>query len=443
MAKQSRETKPLTILAGANNSGKSSIMQPILMMKQTMEDVTDPVSDLLIEGTHVKYNTPDEFLTKINGRQKTGFSVTIGLDTKLSIENKFKNSRKKTIDLIETLYNGDNEEKIIIRSKMTAEELMSEHPEYMVFSKSFNVGFDEITKEKKLEDSYTNVSLNTLGIGLCVRRKRCLLSLAVDKLKPSNEVMIEPIYLPVGQKHQLLFEKYILDIIHVPAERGSPERSYKSTAVGRRFRGPIIDYVASILYDWKFKDAKELKTLEKWLKLLELTSRVDADRSSDNRIKIMVHRLPQDGISSRNDMVNITDVGFGTSQIIPVLIALLIAKKDQMVYIEQPEVHLHPKAQRMLAYCLAESAQRGVKVVVETHSEMLLLSIQTIVANKGLAPNKVALYWFKRGKNGTTNVMPGIMDKIGAYGDWPVDFADVTYDANREYLNATGFHIGK
>ncbi len=137
-------------------------------------------------------NTPDEFLTKINGRQKTGFSVTIGLDTKLSIENKFKNSRKKTIDLIETLYNGDNEEKIIIRSKMTAEELMSEHPEYMVFSKSFNVGFDEITKEKKLEDSYTNVSLNTLGIGLCVRRKRCLLSLAVDKLKPSNEVMIEP-----------------------------------------------------------------------------------------------------------------------------------------------------------------------------------------------------------------------------------------------------------
>ncbi len=49
------EIKPLTILAGANNSGKSSIMQPILMMKQTMEDVTDPVSDLSIEGTHVKY----------------------------------------------------------------------------------------------------------------------------------------------------------------------------------------------------------------------------------------------------------------------------------------------------------------------------------------------------------------------------------------------------
>lgn len=72
---------------------------------------------------------------------------------------------------------------------MTAEEIMSAHPDYKIFSRSFNEGFDKITKEKELKDSSTNVSLNKLGIGLCVRRKRCLLSLAVDKVKPSNEVI--------------------------------------------------------------------------------------------------------------------------------------------------------------------------------------------------------------------------------------------------------------
>lgn len=94
------DIKPLTILAGANNSGKSSIMQPLLMMKQTMEDVTDPVSDLSIEGTHVKFNTPDEFLSKINGRQKTGFSVRIGLNTKLSIIINLKLPEKNPLILL-------------------------------------------------------------------------------------------------------------------------------------------------------------------------------------------------------------------------------------------------------------------------------------------------------------------------------------------------------
>ena len=65
----------------------------------------------------------------------------------------------------------------------------------------------------------------------------------------------------------------------------------------------------------------------------------------DARVKILVNRLCSRSKKCEEDMLNITDVGFGISQVLLVLVALLVAKKNQLVYIEEPEIHLHPKAQ--------------------------------------------------------------------------------------------------
>jgi predicted ATPase len=437
------DIKPLTILAGANNSGKSSIMQPLLMMKQTIEESIEPVSDLDIDGDYVNYNVPEEFLSKANSHQVSQFSIKLELDENLVVENVFKNTKMHIIKLYETVYKTNNDKGITIRHDLNVDELIKNNPIYNVFLKSVYDGFNQMKKEKNSPIPPQNMSFQDLGIGLLVRRKRCLLGMAIDNLDTDNGMLPEPVFLPVGQEHQQLFEKYLLDIIHVPANRGYPKRSYKTTVVGHRFKGPINEYVASIIYDWKKKNATELITLEKWLRMLELTSSVYVDRSSDNRVVLSINRLPECNNSEDKDLVNITDVGFGISQVLPVLVSLLVAKKGQMIYIEQPEVHLHPRAQYHLANCFAETANRGVHIIIETHSPMLLINIQTLVAKKSLMPEKVVLHWFERSKNGSTNVRTGSMDNIGAYGDWPADFADVSYEANRDYLNATGFKIGK
>ena len=73
-------------------------------------------------------------------------------------------------------------------------------------------------------------------------------------------------------------------------------------------------------------------------------------------------------------MVSIADVGFGVSQVLPVLVALTSREiRDSLVYLEQPELHLHPNAQVALAQMLADAAKRGVRVVAETHSSLLLI----------------------------------------------------------------------
>ena len=145
--------------------------------------------------------------------------------------------------------------------------------------------------------------------------------------------------------------------------------------------------------------------------------------------------------------MNIADVGFGVLQVLPVLVALLVAESGQLVYIEQPELHLHPRAQYALAKIMADAAKRGVKVVAETHSALLLLQIRTLLAKGDLDPGLVKLHWFSRDpEDGTTSIHPADLDEDGAFGDWPEDFGDVELAAAGAYLDAVaerGSHNGK
>ena len=109
-----------------------------------------------------------------------------------------------------------------------------------------------------------------------------------------------------------------------------------------------------------------------------------------------------------------------------------------MVYIEQPELHLHPRAQVALASVLADAAKRGVRVVIETHSSLLLQSVMTLIAQEELDHKDVMLHWFSRDEEGFTKVDSVEPDRNGAYGEWPEDFGDVELDIMGKYLNAVG-----
>jgi len=139
-------------------------------------------------------------------------------------------------------------------------------------------------------------------------------------------------------------------------------------------------------------------------------------------------------------MVSIADVGFGVSQVLPVLVALRAAKPGQLVYLEEPELHLHPRAQYALAEPLADAATRGVRVVAETHSSLLLQAVQALVAEGKLDPSDVKLHWFRRQETGrgagATEAVTADLDESGAFGDWPEDFADVALMAESRYLDA-------
>jgi hypothetical protein len=331
---QSIEIAPLTILAGANSSGKSSMIQPLLLLKQTLEAPFDP-GPLLINGPILKFTSTDQFLSRTSGNVRA-----------------------------------------------------------------------------------LRISLEAFGGRLTARfaKRRQGLQLVEGDLPQSSP----------------LVAKVVGRMIHVRGLRGNPERTYPITAVGDRFPGVFEYYVASIVEHWQTHGAGEvLDALNADLDRLDLNSGIVAVRINDAQLELRVKRT-----QGAKDLVNIADVGFGVSQAIPILVALRVAEAGQMVYVEEPELHLHPRAQTRMASVIGDAAKRGVRVVVETHSELLLRAVQTLIAKKQLDRDLVRLHWFTRNKSGVTQVRSAQMDNNGSFGDWPEDFGDVMLESEKDYLDA-------
>ena len=402
---------PLTILAGANSSGKSSIMQPLLMLKQTLEAPYDP-GPLLIDGPNVEFTEANQFLsTLINkGKASSRFQIRIGVGT----SNAFYSVR--------TTF-GKEETGIAILEMSTEakpKEDKTPSPHFRLYPGMLPEEIrSQVDQDSVLKDLDENKDFSDFSV---VERSRCFLRLETQDGRAG-----------LNLTSNLAFN--ITRCIHVPGLRGNPERTYKLTSTGPWYIGGFANYVASIIHEWQDTDDKRLKAVTNALRKLKLTGQVRTKKIGDARIELQVGRLPNDR-SSNPDMVSIADVGFGVSQVLPVLVAVIAAEPGRLVYIEQPELHLHPNAQVILAQILADAAKRGVRVVVETHSSLLLLGVQTLVAEGKLSSELIKLHWFRRRRNGATIVSSEDLDDAGTYGNWPVDFDKISLHAQSRYLDA-------
>ena len=431
------EVRPLTILAGANSSGKSSIMQPMLMMKQTLDATHDP-GPLLLDGPHVRFTQYEQFIPKNIEKKKYVISVgfNFGDEARLSCEyecipdanSQHRQIRLKSMkgrDPIAAKYDGRPAE-FTLTPSMRERRIIPYLPEFMrgeQDSKSENDDDSKVISKRKL--------------GFRIEPKRCFLSIQMfrkyqrkNRPFPSFSFPLEPI--PDIQSA-------IANLIHLPGLRGQPERIYTNTpSQAPRFAGQFEKYMAGLITLWNEENTEQIKTVETGLRRLELTGWVKSDRLDDVSVELKVGRMKSNTKDSvYGDEVNIADVGFGVSQVLPVLVALAAAEKGQMVYIEQPELHLHPRAQVALAREFSDAANRGVRVVIETHSSLLLQGIMTQVAVGELPNDKVILHWFERNEAGNTTVRPEMLDEKGTHSsDWPVDFADIRLGEQKRYLNA-------
>ena len=409
------EIRPLTILAGANSSGKSSAIQPLLLLKQTLEATYDPGA-LLLHGPNVRFTDAQQLLSKIPGqRADNAFAINLRTE-KGDLGLLFRKPAKKPFELHEMTYKSAKsaDESITLRPDMSHEQILSVIPK----------GLDD------LRASFTKSVKGTAQWRAF--RERCFLGVILYLARGKHEEYFTQILSPSG-----LYERHVRDVIHVPGLRGNPERAYTTTRIGQTFHGRFENYVASVINHWQNAKDKRLKELEEVLELLGLTWRIEAKQIDDAHVELRVGRTVAKVKGRTRDLVNIADTGFGVSQVLPVLVALLTAEPGQLVYLEQPEIHLHPRAQVALAKVLADAAKRGVRVVAETHSATMLLAIQTLVAKGIISPEIIKLHWFtRRPQDGITDVISADLDDAGAFGEWPEDFADVAIAADSEYLDA-------
>ena len=197
-----------------------------------------------------------------------------------------------------------------------------------------------------------------------------------------------------------------------PADMGRAGESVVDAILASRERGEMIGRGRG----------RSKVTLEQyvaqWLKDLGLIHdfRVESLTKGSPVFEVRVRR------SETAPEVLLTDVGFGVSQILPVLVLCFYVPRGATIILEQPEIHLHPAVQSGLADVLIDAwSKRGVQILIESHSEHLLRRLQRRVAEQKVSKDDVGLYFCSTSGGGST-IMPLDLDVLGNIRNWPEGF---------------------
>lgn len=155
-----------------------------------------------------------------------------------------------------------------------------------------------------------------------------------------------------------------------------------------------------------------------WLKELGLIYSFKVQPIAPNRKEYEV-RIQR---TAESASVFLTDVGFGVSQILPVLVLLFYVPEGSTVILEQPEIHLHPAVQAGLADVFIDAIKRRkVQIILESHSEHLLQRLQRRIAEEVISQEDIKLY-FTSIEEGRSKLTTLELDEYGNINNWPAGF---------------------
>lgn len=161
--------------------------------------------------------------------------------------------------------------------------------------------------------------------------------------------------------------------------------------------------------------------VEQWLSEITRPIQVTGERVSDSTVAELRFRTL--GSASGPEWVRSTNMGFGITYTLPIILAGLIAEKGGLLVVENPEAHLHPAGQSRMGVFLAWLAGRGVQVLVETHSDHIINGIRRAVAEHNYLDSASALfYWFGDDDDSVFSTMT--IGETGSLSKWPEGFFD-------------------
>lgn len=411
---------PITGFFGTNSSGKSSLLQFLLMLKQTVESNDQQrVLHLGSDRTYVDLGTSLDILHHHSDYQATqiAFSlswypfdpIALPLSSDLRIPTGYVSRFK-----FETAIDFD------------FDEIRSRHFNYFYLlgaKKWYQVGMRRIAADSP-NDTQPTYLPELSGFSSVLLDGNLPLPHPVKSYGFPSEVKLAFWELTGStgflQTLPLAFENAFNDLYYLGPLRDFPKRSYvwsgeRPQDVGRRGELAIPALLAARKHDPKV----EIKVAY-WLKTLGLVADFEVVPIAEHRRDYEV-RLKLRSHSSQS--VLITDVGFGVSQILPVLVLCYYVPKGATILLEQPEIHLHPSVQAGLADVFIDVAKtRNVQIIVESHSEHLLRRWQRRIAEEHITEEETALYFCDMDDEGISHLRTLEVDTLGNINNWPEGF---------------------
>lgn len=355
----------LTLLTGFNAAGKSTVLQTILLLAQTLH--TDSRSGRLrLNGPLVRLGSPGDVINQ----KKGGTNLTLGVET-------------DALDVRWSFQVDDEED----RRSLKVESVHIRTPEA---SKSLPSGgdlLDLLPRTAEAEPAGTLVDLLARTVFLsAVRQTDTEVYPVPDDLKPVNANVGSVGEYAAWWLHQV-------DDLEIEAARCLQGSSSPTTLRGQ------VNAWAGEIFPGAEVNAQPIPGTG--LMRLELrTSRTDEWRRPSN-------------------------IGYGLTYAFPMLVAGLCAGPHQVLIVDSPEAHLHPRGQSRIGCFLAQAAACG-QILIETHSDHVLNGIRLAVRDGLIAPADVAIYFFECNVPDETRskVLRLLVDKDGNLDHWPTGFFD-------------------
>ncbi len=355
--------RPLTLLSGANASGKSSVLQALVLLHQTMRE-NEWSSRLMLNGAAVRLGTVADVIDQVHGYRAYGIMLMDGETSYFQWE-----------------FEGERDE---MSMKVRSARGETGNGEGWDIDEDESQAFHYLLPTPLEDNSLTN-------------RLRGLTYLTAERLGPRETYLLSdsqltPIVGPRGE--------YAVSVLHSGRDTHILDKLVTQDVPPTRFRQV---------------EARMARFFPGCRLAIEQVPRANA-------VTLGIRT------SSGTDFLRPVHSGFGLTQVLPIIVAALSANSDDLLLVENPEVHLHPAGQAAMGEFLAEAATAGVQVMIETHSDHVLNGIRRAVRSGTLPSDDVALHFFSPRREDRTAGEPQVQSPIlGADGNldtWPEGFFD-------------------
>ncbi|MCG7581423.1 DUF3696 domain-containing protein [Mycolicibacterium sp. OfavD-34-C] len=365
---------PVTLLFGKNSSGKTTLLRAPLLLKQAMYGPNS--NEAMLSGPEVDFGSYKE--TVLNGQVSKDVQLTAVLATggAAHLPSLVREVNPAYLDL----FNRMQIDLVIHWNQRSG------HSQYqsIAFSNPDTrrkvLSFDR-TGPEEFEVKAGSRRLVRVPFPLSLQSLRYTEIALRDKGDDRETVAISFLMYTLSMSLQNTTQ----DMIHIGPLREKPKRAYNTDQpVVAQSGGSVVAVLRS---------GQGVKQIAQALQMLGMANSVSVRKLAPGFVAVTL----QDTRSGRFD--NLADVGFGVSQVLPILATLATASSFNTILIEQPELHLHPEAQGRLADVMYSFAKaRRLKLVVESHSEHILLRLQRRVAERVIEPDDVAVYFVDSGR---------------------------------------------
>ncbi len=413
---------PLTVIFGANSAGKSSLGHLLLALKQTVLS-TDRKRALLLgdDNSFIDLGTFAECLHNHDLQKSLEFSLGWQLPNRLEVRDPV--SGKKSVG-------GSLSLSVCLHADQRGQPLVNK----MEYELSSSDGAS--LKVAYLKDDKNKWNIESPDYSFVRNQGRAWALDEPDKFyRISDQSRARYQNAEFLSDFALKTEAVLNSVYYLGPLRDHPKRIYSWSgetpdSVGQRGEFAVAAILAATNQQRELNRGPKQRQfcfdefIARWLKDLgiieDFSVKAVAEGRKEFEVLVKTH--------AQSSEVKITDVGFGVSQVLPALVQAFYCPPNSTVWMEQPEIHLHPQVQAELADVFISAIKarengkdRNVQLIVESHSEHFLNRLQLRLAEGSITPDDVAVYFCRR-TGAATELEPLRLNMFGEIENWPENF---------------------